>query len=265
MRMPSRLLALSLCALVFGCESSRRAAEEDAPAYARELDYGPREADRRPAGLEIESLFSSPWTTRPRTSGGWARAPRAPTTGSSGSTTTSMCASTRRPTPSRARSGSPTPTTARTRSTSSGSSSSRTCSTPRRSGARSHTPRGILRGRPTFEGGYTIPWIRSNGRELEFTVYDTLARIELPEPIEPGAVWTYELEWSFRMPPYLRRMGAEEVEQGKIFELAQWFPHACNYDDVHGWNTLPYLGTGEFYTNFGDLHRRHHRAGVLPS
>jgi hypothetical protein len=24
------------------------------------------------------------------------------------------------------------------------------------------------------------------------------------------------------------------------------------YDDVYGWNTLPYLGQGEFYTDFGD-------------
>lgn len=122
---------------------------------------------------------------------------------------------------------------------------------PKSLGARSHTPRGVLRGRPTFEGGYDIPFIRSGGRDLEFTVYDTLARVELPEPIEPGQVWNYELDWSFEIAPYLRRMGVEEVDDGKVFELAQWFPHACNYDDVHGWNTLPYLGTGEFYTNFG--------------
>ncbi|RMF71402.1 MAG: M1 family peptidase, partial [Planctomycetota bacterium] len=44
----------------------------------------------------------------------------------------------------------------------------------------------------------------------------------------------------------------QDVEQGRIFEYAQWFPCVCVYDDVYGWNTLNYLGSGEFYTNYGD-------------
>ncbi|MEO1007085.1 MAG: M1 family metallopeptidase [Planctomycetota bacterium] len=102
-----------------------------------------------------------------------------------------------------------------------------------------------------FEGGYDIPLLRSAGDDLEYQIYDTLMRVELPEPLEPGERFEFELDFGFDMPPYLRRMGAEDVEQGRIFEYAQWFPHVCNYDDVHGWNTLPYAGSGEFYTNFG--------------
>ena len=26
----------------------------------------------------------------------------------------------------------------------------------------------------------------------------------------------------------------------------------CVYDDIEGWNTLPYLGAGEFYLDYGD-------------
>lgn len=118
-------------------------------------------------------------------------------------------------------------------------------------GARAHSPGGVLRGRPTFDGGYTISRLAAAGRSLDFNVYDTLARVELPAPIQPGAMFTFDIGWSFPMPPYMRRMGVEEVEQGKIFELAQWFPHVCKYDDVNGWNTLPYVGSGEFYTDFG--------------
>lgn len=103
-----------------------------------------------------------------------------------------------------------------------------------------------------FDGGYDIPSIRTGTSELEFTIYDTLARVELPRPIKPGGTFTLELDFAFDMPPYLRRMGAEDVGQGRIFEYAQWFPHLCNYDDVYGWNTLPYAGSGEFYTNFGN-------------
>src|SRR6185369_8020014 len=44
----------------------------------------------------------------------------------------------------------------------------------------------------------------------------------------------------------------DKNDQGDIFQIAQWFPAVAAYDDVHGWNTLPYLGQGEFYTNFGN-------------
>lgn len=120
-------------------------------------------------------------------------------------------------------------------------------------GTRSRTGGGPMRQMDEeFNGGHDIPYVRSGRKDLEYTIYDTLMRVELPKPIEPGGTFRFELAFAFDMPPYLRRMGAEDVEQGRIFEYAQWFPHLCNYDDVNGWNTLPYAGSGEFYTNFGD-------------
>ena len=104
-----------------------------------------------------------------------------------------------------------------------------------------------------FMGGYTISSMSTHGNKLEFHIYDTLCRVELPKPIKSGETFTFEVDFSFVMPPYMRRMGAEKVKDGTIFEYAQWFPHVCMYDDVYGWNTLPYLGTGEFYTNYGNF------------
>jgi hypothetical protein len=46
-------------------------------------------------------------------------------------------------------------------------------------------------------------------------------------------------------------MGVLETENGRIFTLAQWYPRMSVYDDVSGWNTLPYLGAGEFYLEYG--------------
>ena len=119
-------------------------------------------------------------------------------------------------------------------------------------GQRSLTTGGIMSDMLTFEGGYDITSVRTSGVELEHDVHDTLMRVELPEPIQPGEAFKLSIDFAFTVPPYLRRMGSEQVSAGKIFELAQWFPHICVYDDVYGWNTLPYLGSGEFYTNFGD-------------
>src|SRR5437773_1771942 len=39
----------------------------------------------------------------------------------------------------------------------------------------------------------------------------------------------------------------------RFCELGQWYPRMAVYDDVHGWNTLPYLGAGEFYLEYGDF------------
>jgi len=120
-------------------------------------------------------------------------------------------------------------------------------------GSRSRTPGSVMKMLEyDFDGGYDIPSVRAGGETLELTVYDTLGRVELVEPIRSGASFVFEVDFSFKVPPALRRMGREDVQDGEIFELAQWFPHVCKYDDVNGWNTSPYLGTGEFYTDFGD-------------
>ena len=105
-----------------------------------------------------------------------------------------------------------------------------------------------------FGNGYTIKSIRANGGDLAYHVYDTMARVDLDKAIAPGgSKFVFEVAWSFTIPDHaFRRFGIENVEQGIIYEVAQWFPAVAVYDDVHGWNTLGYLGTGEFYTNFGN-------------
>ena len=60
--------------------------------------------------------------------------------------------------------------------------------------------------------------------------------------------------YEFTVPEYgTDRMGRFKTKNGWIYEVAQWFPRMCVYDDVQGWNTLPYLGQGEFYLEYGDI------------
>ena len=111
----------------------------------------------------------------------------------------------------------------------------------------------VAQNRP-FGEGIRLRSLEAAKGELEYRVYDTLARVELPEAIPPGGgVFEFDLSWEFLIPEQVfRRFGIESAGQGEIFEVAQWFPAVAVYDDVHGWNTDPYIGTGEFYTNFGD-------------
>jgi hypothetical protein len=38
---------------------------------------------------------------------------------------------------------------------------------------------------------------------------------------------------------------------GSLYELGQWYPRVCVYDDIKGWNHEPYIGAGEFYLEYG--------------
>lgn len=107
----------------------------------------------------------------------------------------------------------------------------------------------------TFDGGYKIKSVKYNGKYVKYTVTDTRMQIDLPNDLKAnGGVAKLKIEYSFLSPKYgSDRMGVEETKNGKIFTIAQWYPRMCVYDDVMGWNTLPYLGASEFYLEYGTL------------
>lgn len=101
-----------------------------------------------------------------------------------------------------------------------------------------------------FEGGYEIRRVASDGGELRHRIRDTQMRVELPAPLAPGATVALEVDWSFAVP----ENGADRMgRDGDLFLIAQWYPRMAVYDDVSGWNTMPYLGQGEFYLEYGDF------------
>ena len=84
-------------------------------------------------------------------------------------------------------------------------------------------------------------------------VSDTRMQIRLSRPLKPsGGTADFILNYHFEIPLKIIRMGYEETKHGAIYELAQWYPRMCVYDDVRGWDTLPYLGMGEFYLEYGN-------------
>ncbi len=102
-----------------------------------------------------------------------------------------------------------------------------------------------------FVGGITIERFAVGAQQLKTKVFGTMMRVELPRPLGPNLSVTFDIAWRFPIPPYgggrMGRVGS------RFYELGQWYPRLAVYDDVHGWNTLPYLGAGEFYLEFGDF------------
>ena len=105
-----------------------------------------------------------------------------------------------------------------------------------------------------FDGGYTLNRVQllvdGEPVETEWRINNTLLKVLLPAPLVPGAVQELEIEWSYPIPD--RGRGAkEQVTDGWLYEMAQWFPRMSVYDDVNGWQTDQFMGRGEFYLNFG--------------
>jgi len=89
----------------------------------------------------------------------------------------------------------------------------------------------------------------------KYIITDTRMQIWLNEDLKAsGAVAKIKISYQFDVPEYgTDRMGRLNTKNGWVYEVAQWFPRMCVYDDVQGWNTLPYLGAGEFYLEYGDI------------
>ncbi len=89
----------------------------------------------------------------------------------------------------------------------------------------------------------------------QYTITDTRMQLWLPNALKAsGNKARITISYEFTVPEYgTDRMGRLRTKNGWIYELGQWYPRMCVYDDVQGWNTLPYLGQGEFYLEYGDF------------
>ena len=106
-----------------------------------------------------------------------------------------------------------------------------------------------------FNGGYIITKVQLNDGMANYIITDSRMQIRLPKPMNAGGdVVKIKIDYSFIIPEYgADRCGILNTKNGEIFAVAQWYPRMCVFDDVQGWNTLPYLGPSEFYLEYGDF------------
>lgn len=91
--------------------------------------------------------------------------------------------------------------------------------------------------------------------KAKYKVSDTRMQVWLPKRLAAKTgLLQIKINYSFMIPEYgTDRMGRLQTKNGWVYEIAQWYPRMCVYDDVLGWNTLPYLGAGEFYLEYGNI------------
>ncbi len=117
---------------------------------------------------------------------------------------------------------------------------------------------GNSRYRGATDGGYQVSDVKvtaSPSYEPKYIINDTRMQIQLQKPLAAnGGQVDIEMNYSFVIPEFgSDRMGRLKTKNGWIFQLAQWYPRVAVFDDIKGWNVEPYLGTGEFYCEYGNF------------
>ncbi|HVW12815.1 MAG TPA: M1 family metallopeptidase [Mucilaginibacter sp.] len=107
--------------------------------------------------------------------------------------------------------------------------------------------------------GYQIESVTvSNGKLQEranFIISDTRMQIRLPKALQGnGSIIKIFIKYHYTIPAaFGGRTDYTDTKNGKIYEIAQWYPRMCVFDDSQGWDTLPFLGSGEFYLEYGNI------------
>ena len=110
-----------------------------------------------------------------------------------------------------------------------------------------------------FTDGDVIKSIAAEYNGKSFTpktiTSDTRMQVWMQDAVKAtGGKVKLTIQFEFIVPEYgTDRMGRLQTKNGIVYEVAQWFPRMSVYDDIQGWNTLPYLGAGEFYLEYGDI------------
>ncbi|MEM1320818.1 MAG: M1 family metallopeptidase [Bacteroidota bacterium] len=108
--------------------------------------------------------------------------------------------------------------------------------------------------------GCKIDQVRdANDLPLRYTINKTMMRIDLPQPLKAGEVFTFKVDWHYYLidrinATGLARGGYEYFEKdgNYLYTITQWFPRLCVYSDFEGWQNKQFTGRGEFALNFGN-------------
>jgi Peptidase family M1 domain len=111
---------------------------------------------------------------------------------------------------------------------------------------------------PWFDGGFKLDMVQdSKGQNLPYTINQTMMRIDLPQPLKPGATFSFRIKWWYNINDRMRlggRSGYEyfEADGNYLYTIAQFYPRMVVYSDNQGWQHKQFLGAGEFTLNFGN-------------
>jgi hypothetical protein len=117
---------------------------------------------------------------------------------------------------------------------------------------------GSRRSVPQTTEGFVLDAVETDAggamQKADYVVSDTRMQVRLPAALKArGGKLKLHIRYHYTVPAGSSgRTGHAPTKNGEIFDLAQWYPRMAVYDDLRGWDTLPYLGA-EFYLEYGDI------------
>ena len=99
-------------------------------------------------------------------------------------------------------------------------------------------------------GYHRIQTLTQNQQPCQWEVYGTVLKVQLPQPVLPGANTTFALGYESQVPVQIRRSGRDNAE-GIDYTMTQWYPKMAAYDE-DGWHPDPYVAR-EFYAPFANF------------
>ncbi len=109
-----------------------------------------------------------------------------------------------------------------------------------------------------FDGGFKLEYVKdATGKDLPFTVVNTMMRVDLPTELKPGGKVSIKVKWWYNINDRMKIGGRSGYEyfpedDNYLYTIAQFFPRMCVYNEVQGWQHKQFLGKGEFALPFGD-------------
>jgi len=109
-----------------------------------------------------------------------------------------------------------------------------------------------------FDGGFKIQHVKdSKGGDLPYLINQTMMRVEMPNDLEPGGKFSFNIKWWYNIPEHTvdrARSGYETFEDGnRGYVIAQFYPRMAVYNDVEGWQNSQFWGRDEFALPFGNF------------
>jgi len=104
---------------------------------------------------------------------------------------------------------------------------------------------------PDEQGWHRIRSLTQDGQAVEYDVTDTVMRVDLAEPIPPGASTTFKMNWKSQVPLQTRRSGRDSRGDRIDYTMTQWYPKMAEYDE-RGWHANFYVNR-EYYAPFGSF------------
>ena len=104
-----------------------------------------------------------------------------------------------------------------------------------------------LRFTPDADRGWmAIDSVTADGAPAPIVLQETLARVDLPRPLQPGDSVALSMCFSVQVPS-----GHERFDRkGDRYSIAQWYPKVVVYDE-RGWALDPFHYVSEFYGEYG--------------